>query len=173
MENQRIEKMKAQYIRWLLWMFSVLLLWSCKEPVTSLDQVITNSTSVRISVLSYKETITYKDTTLAVLNPGDSFTISLSRRGTVHSFPKSLFIGLANFDSIQVRFADTLNVVHYITNTNQTDSVNVPDEAIAYDEERNLYNHNNYSKEKIEEDHYKAEYNFRQSDLEYAQSIHE
>lgn len=75
-------------------------------------------------------------------------------------------------DSAQVIFSDSLLVTHY-SRVIPYDSLSSPSDPIYYQQPRNIFNFENYSIEKINETDFKATYIFTESDLNYADSIHE
>lgn len=140
----------------------------------------TNQASRNISVVIFPISNYYGyDTLWFSLASGENFTSESYRSDDVEKSPGvfDTFVpemyGIFQFvDSAGVVFSDSLLVTHY-SRVIPYDSLSSPSDPIYYQQPRNIFNFENYSIEKINESDFKATYIFTESDLNYADSIHE
>ncbi len=114
-----------------------------------------------------------QDTIWFTLQPGENFNSEqfVSELGPYDTFHPNVY-PVFILDSAQVIFSDSLLVTHY-SRVIPYDSLSSPSDPIYYQQPRNIFNFDNYSIEKINENDFEATYVFTESDLNYADSIHE
>ncbi len=140
----------------------------------------TNQTSRKISAVIFPISNYYGyDTLWFTLAPGENFTSESYRSddvekspGVFDTFNPEVYGTFQAVDSAQVIFSDSLLVIHYSRRI-PYDSLTSPTAPIYYQQPRNIFNFDNYSVEKINESDFKATFIFTESDVNYADSIHE
>lgn len=136
-----------------------------------------NQTDQNISVQIFPISNYYGyDTLWFTLTPGENYTSDYyssyeftNGPGVFDTFQPGIY-SVFNVDSAHVVFSDSLMVIYYARGIPQD---SVLSDAIYYMEPRNIFNFDNYTIEKINETDFKATYIFTESDLIYADSIHE
>lgn len=156
----------------IFWLFVLLLLCSCIEVETYMEQQYTNTLDSDILILSYIGEYQGQDPKVDSITvaPGAEYSFYTNVRGEASA--KDLFVGFPA-DSVAVLFQDSLRVVHY--GKNNDPDIFISEDVIEIDEPRNIYSFDSY--ETIEDGstkhitNYKVIYSFRAEDLEYAISI--
>jgi hypothetical protein len=155
-------------------LFCLVLFWSCKpDGGVILNLSIVNSLDEEVQILIYyfPVTGTVPDTIKLMSNEVYSENREDDRGGGFDDYPTYLHeSGFPNSAVVDIVFRDSLTISHVKT---LSSTVQPMPEIIYFDNPRNVYNPNSFTKEKIKEDVFSGTYSISQADLDYAISVYE